>query len=79
MDDFEETLGHNLDIRCQRLGLTIDVDVDHHSTRYVLHTAWRISFQGNRSETCRLSWFAAQYLCRAIGRGKFLWIQGTHC
>jgi hypothetical protein len=32
MDDIEETLGHDLQIGCQRCRHTIDVDADHHST-----------------------------------------------
>src|ERR1700753_832763 len=32
MSDIEETLGHDLQIGCQRCRHTIDVDTDHHST-----------------------------------------------
>jgi hypothetical protein len=38
MGEFEETLGHDLQIGCQRYRRTIDVDVDHHSTPSAFHT-----------------------------------------
>jgi hypothetical protein len=39
MDDIEETLGHDLQIGCQRCRRTIDVDADHHSTPSAFHIA----------------------------------------
>jgi hypothetical protein len=39
MDDIEETLGHDLQIGCQRYRRTIDEDADHHSTPSALHIA----------------------------------------
>ena len=38
MDDIEKTLGHDLQIGCERCRRTIDVDVDHHSTPSAFHT-----------------------------------------
>jgi hypothetical protein len=39
MGDAEETLGHDLQIGCQRYRRPIDVDVDHHSSPSVFLTA----------------------------------------
>jgi hypothetical protein len=49
MDDVDETLGHDLQIGCQRCRHTIDVDADIHSTSLIAASGLSALWSNHRS------------------------------